>query len=189
MPAVVSMLRAVNVGGHNKVRMEALRSLYESLGLREVETFIQSGNVIFLTEKRDLKRLAATIADGIEHSFAFRPEVILRTAADLRAVLASNPFAARPGLDPTKLLVAFLSREPDREALEKVLGIKADPEELRIEGRELFVYFPNGMARPKLSLALIERTLKTPATGRNWNTVGKLLDIAERLEAPPPARP
>ncbi len=183
------MLRAVNVGGHNKIRMEALRALYESLGLVDVQTYIQSGNVVFRTGERDLARLAGTIAEGIERAFGFRPVVILRTASCLRLVIAKNPFAARRGVDPSRLLVTFLASEPDAEAREKVLKIKAEPEELRIEGRELYTYFPNGMARPKLSMAVVEKALKTPGTGRNWNTVMKLLDMAEKLEAPLAARP
>ena len=179
------MLRGVNVGGHNKIKMDALRALYESLGLLDPQTYIQSGNVVFRTEERDLVRLTKRIEDGIERSFGFRPGVIVRTASELRDVIARNPFATRPAgaIDPSRLLVTFLSGEPGAEAKEKVLKIKADPEELRIEGREIYIYYPNGMARPKLSWALIEKTLRTPGTGRNWNTVTKVLEIAERLEA------
>jgi len=182
MTVVISMLRGVNVGGHNKIKMEALRALYESLGLLNVQTHIQSGNVVFTTKGRDLALLAKRIGDGIEQGFGFRPAVILRTSADLRDVIARNPFAARPDIHPSKLLVTFLSGDPDAEAREKVLGIKVDPEELRIVGRELYVHYPNGMGQTKLPAALIEKTLKTAGTGRNWNTVTKLLEMAEKLE-------
>ena len=183
MTVVISMLRGVNVGGHHKIKMEALRALYESLGLRDAQSHIQSGNVIFRTTGRDFVRLTKLIEDGIERGFGFRPSVIVRTVSELREVIAKNPFAARPGIDPSRLLVTFLARDPGAEARDKVLAIETDPEELRIDGREFFVYFPNGMARPKLPAALIEKILKTPGTGRNWNTVTKLLEIAERLEA------
>jgi uncharacterized protein (DUF1697 family) len=183
MPVVISMLRGVNVGGHNKIRMEALRALYESLELRDPQTYVQSGNVVFRTEKGDLALLARRIEDGIETSFGFRPDVILRTSSELRDVIARNPFAARPSMDPSKLLVNFLTRDPGPEARDEVLKIKADPEELRIDGRELYIYFPNGMARPKLSWPAVERILKTPGTGRNWNTVTRLLEMAGSLEA------
>src|SRR6266487_84902 len=131
------MLRGVNVGGHNKIKMEALRALYESLGLLDPQTYIQSGNVVFRTEERDLVLLTKRIEGGIARSFGFRPGVIVRTASDLRNVIARNPFAARPAgaIDPSRLLVTFLSGDPGAEAREKVLRIKADPEELRIEGR------------------------------------------------------
>jgi uncharacterized protein (DUF1697 family) len=182
MTVVISMLRGVNVGGHNKIKMEALRALYESLGLLDAQTHIQSGNVIFRTRMRDQVLLAKTIENGIEQSFGFRPSVIVRTSSELRDAIARNPFATRPGIDPSRLLVMFLASQPSAEARTKVLGMKIEPEELRLDGREVYIYFPNGMARPKLSWPLIERTLKTPGTGRNLNTVTKLLDMAERLE-------
>ncbi len=183
MAVIISMLRGVNVGGHNKVKMEALRALYESLKLRDAQTYVQSGNVIFGTEERDITRLTKRIEDGIEGKFGFRPDVILRTAAEMRGVIAKNPFAKRRGIEPSKLLVSFLASDPGEEAREKVLQIKCDPEELRIDGRELYIHFPNGIGRSKLSWAALDKALKTPGTGRNWNSVTKMMEIAERLEA------
>jgi len=183
MAVIISMLRAVNVGGHNKIKMEALRALYESLKLRDAQTYVQSGNVIFRTDERDITRLAKRIEDGIERKFGFRPSVILRTAAEMKEVVARNPFAKRCGIAPGKLLVSFLASDPGKEAREKVRQVKCDPEELRIEGRELYIYFPNGMGGSKLSLARLEKTLKTPGTGRNWNSVTKMLAMAEERGA------
>ena len=177
------MLRGVNVGGHNKIKMEALRALYESMKLREAQTYVQSGNVIFRIDERDIALLTKRIEDGIERKFGFRPNVILRTAAEMREVIARNPFAKRRGIEPSKLLVTFLGSDPGAEAREKILQIKCDPEELRIEGRELYIYFPNGIGRSKLSWAGLEKTLKTPGTARNWNSVTKMLEMAENLEA------
>jgi uncharacterized protein (DUF1697 family) len=183
MAVIISMLRGVNVGGHNRIKMDALRALYESLNLRDAETYVQSGNVIFRTEERDAARLAKQIEDGIERKFQFRPVVILRTAAEMRDVVARNPFAKRHGIEPNKLLVTFLASDPGAEAREKVLEVKCHPEELRIHRRELYIYFPNGMGRSKLSSSALEKTLKTPGTGRNWTSVTKMLEMAERSEA------
>ena len=183
MRVLVSMLRGVNVGGHNKIKMEALRALFESLGLRDAQTYIQSGNVIFRSDERDLDCLAERIGDAILRRFGFRPGVVVRTCSDLRSAIARNPFAARPGMEPSRLVVTFLSGDPDQEARDKVLAIKVGPEELRISGRELYIYFPNTIGQSKLSLALVEKTLKTSGTGRNWGTVTKLRDLAEGLEA------
>jgi len=182
MPVIVSMLRGVNVGGHNKIKMDALRELCASLKLRDPQTYVQSGNVVFVAEDRDLVPLARRIEQAIERKFGFRPDVILRTAAELRDAIARNPFASRSGIEPSKLLVTFLASHPSAEARKKVLAIKTDPEELRIDGRELYTYFPNGMGRPKLSWPMVERTLAISGTGRNWNTVTKLLEMAESLE-------
>ena len=183
MVVAISMLRGVNVGGHNCIKMESLRTMYESLGLRDAQTYVQSGNVVFRTAARDLASIAKRIETKIEQTCGFRPVVIVRTPSELREVIRKNPFAKRRGIEPGKLLITFLAAEPSQEVQDKMLDIKSDPEELRIEGLELYVYYPNGMGRSKLSFALIERTLKTPGTGRNWNTVTKLLEMAEKLEA------
>jgi uncharacterized protein (DUF1697 family) len=182
MPVVICLLRGVNVGGHNKVKMDALRSVCESLELQNPRTYVQSGNIVFKTKEKDLTRLAERIGNEIHRKFKFRPEVILRTASDLRSVIARNPFSNRRDIEPGKLLVSFLAADPGAEARQQLLNIKADPEEIHIDARELYIYFPNGQGKTKLSFSLIDRTLKIPGTGRNWNTVTKLLETAEKLE-------
>jgi uncharacterized protein (DUF1697 family) len=182
MAVIISLLRGVNVVGHNKVKMEALRALYESLRLRDAQTYIQSGNVVFRTKETDLDKLARKIENGIEKKFSFRPAVILRTTSELRDVIARNPFANRRDIHPGKFLVTFLAGHPDTDACAKVLKMKIEPEELRIVGREVYIYFLNGQGRSKLSWVMVERTLRVSGTGRNWNTVNKLLEIAEMLE-------
>jgi uncharacterized protein (DUF1697 family) len=182
MKAMISMLRGVNVGGHNLINMAALRALYESLGFSQPLTYVQSGNVVFLTKERGEARVAKRIEDAIEQKFGFRPGVILRTSAEMRDVIARNPFAKRSGIEPAKLLVSFLSSELAPEAREAILKIKVGPEQVKVEPRELYIYFPDGMGRSKLP-PLLDRAQKKTATGRNWNTVSKLLEMAEKLEA------
>src|SRR5262249_15226050 len=116
MPVVISLLRGVNVTGNNKIPMEALRQLCESLGLRGAQTYIQSGNVVFRTNAKDLATLAKRIEDAIEKKFGCRPGVTLRTTAELKNVIARNPFARRRDIEPSKLLVNFfLTTEPSAE--------------------------------------------------------------------------
>jgi uncharacterized protein (DUF1697 family) len=182
MPVFVSLLRGVNVGGAHLIKMDALRALYESLGLRKVETLLQSGNAIFSAQARDRGALAKRIEDAIEKSYAFHIDVILRSSAELKDVLARNPFAARPDIDPAKLLITFLAGDPGADGCVKVRALDIAPEEMHIDGREIYIYFPNGIARPKLSWSQIAKPLKTPGTARNLTTVQKLLAIAERVE-------
>ena len=183
MAVVISLLRGVNLAAHNRVKMDELRALYESLGLEDPRTYVQSGNVIFGTKERDMVRLARRIEKAIEQRFGFSTEVILRTTAELRDAVRRNPFAGRAGINPKSLLVTFLGNAPTPEARDNAMKIKADPEEIRIEGRELYMYFPNGLARPKVSWMAVVKALKTTGTGRNWNSVTKLLEMAEGLEA------
>lgn len=176
------MLRGVNVGGHHKLSMEALRKHCTGIGLEDVQTYIQSGNLVF----RDLGNhatLARRLEDEIEARFGFRPPVVLRTTPELRKVIAKNPFAGRSGIEPSRLLVLFMAVSPARAALDQVLAMPSDPEELRANGRELYIYYPEGMARPTIPLVRIEKALQCSSTGRNWNTVLKLAAMAEALEA------
>jgi len=183
MPAVISMLRGVNVGAHHRIKMEALKKVYEGLGFEDPQTYVQSGNVVFQSKKKNLAAMTAQIEAAIETAFGFHSDVLLRTAAEMRDVVARNPFAGRDGIEPGKLLVDFLASEPTAEAHARILAIPPAPEEFKLDGRELYIYFPNGQARPKLPVASLERALKVPCTGRNWNSVTKMLEMAEQLEA------
>jgi uncharacterized protein (DUF1697 family) len=182
MPAFVSLLRGINVGGNKQIRMEQLRSCYEALGLAGVKTHLQSGNVVFQGGKGEAARLAARLEGAIEKSFAFRPSVVVRTSAELRKVITRNPFPDRAESDPSHLLVMFLAENPGKPAEARLAETNAGPEEFRLSGRELYIYYPNGIGRSKLTNALIEKRLGTVGTARNWNTVTKLLELAEALE-------
>lgn len=183
MPVIICMLRGVNVGGHNKIKMDVLKALCVSLKLKDPQTFIQTGNVIFRTEESDLATLTKRIGDAIQKKIGFRPEVILRTAKELREVIKRNPFAKREGIEPGKLLVMFLAADPGKPAREQALTIATEPEEMHIIRREVYIYFLNGQGRSKLPWPKIERTLGTSGTGRNWNSVTKMLEMAENMEA------
>jgi uncharacterized protein (DUF1697 family) len=181
MIAMICLLRGVNVGGHNMIKMDALRALCESLGHCNVQTYVQSGNVVFQTSERDSVKVGPKIEAAIEKKLGFRPDVILRTTAEMREVIARNPFAKRKGIEPGKLIVTFLDSEPPAEAKAAVQALKPAPEEIRMNGRELYIYFPSGSGRSKL-VPLLSRALKNKGTARNWNTVVKLLGMAEKLD-------
>jgi uncharacterized protein (DUF1697 family) len=182
---MISMLRGVNLG-RRRIKMDALRALFASLKLRNPETYVQSGNVIFEATERDLGKLAKRIEEAIERTFGFHSDVILRTTADLRDMVVRNPVSKRRNIEPGKFTVSFLADDPGEEAREAVRKIKTSPEELWISGRELYIYFPDGQARSKLPLATISKILTTPATLRNWNSVTKMLAIAELKEGRKP---
>jgi uncharacterized protein (DUF1697 family) len=181
MAAIISLLRAVNLGPHNKVKMDTLRELYESLGLRGAQTYVQSGNVVFQTEAKDLARLQKRIENAIEESFGFCTGVVLRSSVELKDIIRRNPFAKRSGIEPNKLVVSFLTGEPGPESKEKIAQIKVGPEEMHLDGRELYIYYAKGIGTSKLTPAVLERALKMSGTARNWNTVTKLLEMAENL--------
>lgn len=182
MTVVISMLRGVNLGPHHRVKMDELRALYERLGLKDPQTHVQSGNVVFKTRQKNLQKLGARIETAIERKLGFRPAVILRTREEMRRAIAQNPFSKRLDINPARLLVTFLGAEPTAEARDAVLGLKTDPEEIHLKGREIYIYFPDGIGRSKLQLPRLEKGCRSAGTARNWNTVTKLLEIAERLD-------
>jgi uncharacterized protein (DUF1697 family) len=179
----VAMLRSVNLPNHQKVNMQALKTLCTSLGLRDAQTYIQSGNLVFRDEDEDPAALSLKLEKAMEARFGFRPVVIIRTASELRKVIAKNPFAGRKAVEPNKLLVVFMDTAPTKQARDKLLAIPCDPEELHINGREIYIYYPDGMARPKIPLVRMEKALQCSSTGRNWSTVKKLLAMAEALDS------
>ena len=171
--------------------MDALRALYESLKFADPRTFIQSGNVIFRTQlphnQKNSAALAGKIQAGIERTFGFRPEVILRTPDELRAAIAATPFPAHRNLHFSKVLVTFLVAAPTAQAASAaqatLLALKGNPEEVHLKGRELYIYFPNGVGQSKLPWSKVEKLLSVTGTARNWSSVTKMLAIAEKMEA------
>lgn len=182
MPVMISMLRGVNLGPHNRIKMDALRDLYQSLQLEDPRTYVQSGNVIFRTREKDAAKLAKKIQTAIEKKFGCSPAVVLRTTAELKKAIAATPFAGRD-LEPGKILVTFLAAEPSPDAQSTLANFKKYPEELHLKGRELYIYFPNGAGRSKLPWSQVERLFKVHGTARNWNSVTQMLAIAEDMEA------
>ena len=180
---MVSLLRGVNLGAHHRIGMEPLRAVYEGLGLRDVRTLLQSGNVLFRSAARDPDRLAARIEKAFEAKFGFRSAVFLRDVSEMREVVAANPFSERTGLEPARLAVIFLAAACDAAARARLAALTGIPEELHAGTRELYVYYTAGMARPVLTGAMLDKALgKIPTTSRNWNTVIKLLALAEEME-------
>ena len=182
MPVLISMLRGVNVGPHNRIKMDALRSLYESLKLENPQTYVQSGNVIFRTREKSIPGLAGKIQTAIQKKLGCCPDVILRTTDEMRKAIAANPFPEKVNEEPGKVLVTFLSVEPPRDAAASLSTLKGFPEELHLKGRELYIYFPNGAGRSKLPWSKIDKLLKVTGTARNWNSVQAILEIAQEME-------
>lgn len=181
MTVYIALLRGVNLARNNRMKMEDLRAVFESLKLRDVQTYIQSGNVVFRAPEQNTAKLATRIEAAIEKAFGFRPPVILRSRDEWREAIARNPYAGRAEIEPNRLLVHFLAAEAGEAAGAKARSLPAAPEELHVFQRELYIYYPNGMARPKLSMAAVKRALGVTGSGRNWNSVLKLLELAERL--------
>ncbi len=182
MPILISMLRGVNLGPHNRVRMDDLRALYESLKFENPRSYVQSGNVVFRTKEKNSPTLAKKIQTAIAKKCGCSPEVILRTTEEMRKAVAANPFPDQTKTEPGKVLVTFLVAEPPAGAESPLEKFKDFPEKIHLSGRELYIYFPNGAGRSKVPWSAIEKLLNVTGTARNWTSVLALLDIAEELE-------
>jgi uncharacterized protein (DUF1697 family) len=171
----VALLRGINVGGRKKIRMADLRALLLSLGYTEVTTLLQSGNAVFVTVDRPPDALATEIEAQIATELGLTVTVMVRTVDDLRRVVEQIPFAVR---DPAKCAVGFLTDPVDLDQIAAIDHSSFAPEELIPGEREIYLYFPNGIGRSKLA-PILARDVLGPVTVRNWNTVSKLLALAE----------
>lgn len=184
MTVYVSMLRAVNVGGTSRLKMDALRAVYESLGLADVRTLLQSGNVLFRSGLKDREALVKRITQEIERQLHLKVDVILRTLAEVATIVERGPVLS-PRADNRKLLVMFLSAVPEaaaQAALLKWHKSKEMKEMVELRGPEIYLYYPDGVGRSKLTGAVIEGKLDTSGTARNWNTLAKLVEAGRALE-------
>ena len=174
MTAFAALLRAVNVGGTSIIKMAELKALCEGIGFGDVRTLLQSGNIVFTARGRD-NDLAKKLADAVEKSHSFRPAIAVRTAAEIADAIKRNPFKAEQKADPRFVVVGFLTDPPLAGAAGRVAAVKgAAGERLKLSGRELYVHYPEGQGRSKVTNAVLERALGVPVTVRNWNTVTKL---------------
>ena len=168
----IALLRGINVGGNHKIPMADLRSWLRAAGVEVISTYIQSGNVVI--EHAPKFEVASRVHDAIEEHSGFDVPVIVRTASELSAIVAANPF---PGVEPTRLHVSFLADAPDAAAKEAAAAQEWTPEEFTVVGREVFLHLPEGMGR---SVMVPRLKLIKSATTRNWNTVLALVELADR---------
>ena len=177
MTAYVAFLRAVNVGGNNRVPMAPLREALTAAGLEEVVTVLQSGNVVFQSRKGETA-VARIVADTIDDAFGLQIGVVIRSGTELAAVAATNPFLdEEPGRDPKTLHVTFLAARPSAAAAAKLDPDRSPPDAFAVEGREVYLSYPGGSGRSRLTLDYIERTLAVTGTARNWRTVQRLAEL------------
>ena len=174
----ISILRGINVGGNRKVLMKDLKSLYEGLGFSMVETYIQSGNVIFESEQElSTTELEVKIQQSITETFGFDVPVIVRPAEEWTQIVSKSPFWKEKDVDIEKLHLTILKQIPSHELVIEIKGMNFQPDRFEIMGSDVFVYCENGYGRTKITNDFFEKKLKIPASTRNWKTVMKLHEL------------
>jgi uncharacterized protein (DUF1697 family) len=175
----VALLRAVNLGAHNKVAMTDLRELLDRLGFEEARSLLQSGNLVFRAARpagASLERLLETEA---EKALQLRTEFFVRSAEEWKKVVAANPFPEEAARDPGHLLVMFFKGMLRADAVSALQAAITGRERVRAVGKQAYIVYPDGIGRSRVTNAFIEKKLGGRGTGRNWNTVLKLGALAE----------
>jgi uncharacterized protein (DUF1697 family) len=177
MKTYIAFLRGINVGGHRQIKMDALKQVHITLGHASVQTYLQTGNVIFQCST-DPEKLIEKLESSYAEAFGFHTDVMLRTPEDLQDVIQNCPFTE--AVEPKYLHIVLLSEKPSESAGETLLKYDG-AEHLELINDTLYVYYTNGSGRSKLNLRWIEKVLEVKGTARNWNTIVKLAEIAETL--------
>ncbi|MGW1676082.1 DUF1697 domain-containing protein [Saccharopolyspora sp. NPDC002376] len=182
MLTCVALLRAVNLGSRGSLAMADLRAAISALGGRDVTTYLRSGNVVFTTAQEDPQVVEQEVRAQLAAELGLDTTVMVRTAAEITAVAEGHPFAEQED-DPAKLHVAFLAAEPDAERAAAMDLPAGAPEQVLLRGRELYLHYPAGAGRSKVTSAYLQRHLGVELTARNWRTVTALAESANAISA------
>jgi len=170
----IALLRAINVGGHNLVAMSDLRQLFADLGFPGAKSLLQSGNVVFESPQAADAEVECRLEKEIAERLGVTADFIVRSAKEWQKIVSRNPFPKQAKKDPGHLLVGFLKSAPSAEGVRSLQSAIQGSEILRGDGKQLYIVYPDGVGRSKLTATLIERKLGVRGTARNWNTVLKL---------------
>jgi uncharacterized protein (DUF1697 family) len=170
----VALLRAVNVAGHGSVSMASLRETVGGLGFTHVQTVLQSGNLVLGRHRRQPAAIERTLERAIQSELGVAADCFVRTGAEWTALVADNPFPEAAVRTPGRLVLMCLKTAPAATEVAALRAAVRGPEVVRANGRHLYLIYPDGMGRSRLTGTLIERVLDTRGTARNWNTVLKL---------------
>lgn len=169
------LFRGINVGGNNIVPMKKLTEVLMSMGCTEVKTYIQSGNVLIEHQESNQSKLSANIADEVEKSFGFKPQVLVLSLDEFTQAARQNPFP-KAELEPKSLHLFFLSQAVQSVDLNDLFLLKKPSESFELVGQVFYLHAPEGIGRSKLA-AKVEKHLGVATTARNWNTLQKLLEL------------
>jgi len=179
----VALLRAINLGAHNRIAMADLRAMLAKLKLHEPQTLLLSGNVIFKSNATSSSDLETQLEAASTKHLKVTTDYFVRSAAEWQAIIEANPFPAEARSDPGHLLMMCLRDAPSPAAVKALQDRIKGREVVKAKGKHAYFVYPDGIGRSKLTIAVIEKALGTRGTARNWNTVLKLGELASAAEA------
>ena len=174
MQKYISLLRGINVSGQKMIKMAELKSAFEELKFKNVQTYIQSGNVIFEDKIQDNSKLSSRIAKMIKEKFGFDVPVTILKGEELSGYFHNNPFLKKRKEDVSLLHLTLFSDEPDQGNVKLLSEIQSEPDEFILSGKAFFLFCPAGYGNTKLTNTTLEKKLKVSATTRNWKTISEL---------------
>lgn len=177
MQRKIGLLRGINVGGKRKILMADLKAMCEKMGLKNVNTYIQSGNLIFNSDRKNAE-LENALENAIAEEFGFEVPVTVRSEKELENSISNNPFFEKT-TDLKRLHLTFLKKEPIRENLEKTLTYSYEPDLFKIEDKDVFIFCAGKYHESKLTNNFFEKQLNVGATTRNWKTILKLSELCK----------
>ncbi len=180
MITYISILRGINVGGHRMIKMDALKKMCADINFTNVQTYIQSGNIVFQSKMTDTQKISKTIQTNIEKLFGFEVPVITLSKIELETVHNANPFTNDKAKDPTFFHVTFLSDKPSKQNADQLKQADFKNDAYAIIDKAIYLYCPDSYSNSKLTNSFIENKLKVTATTRNWKTINELLRIATK---------
>ncbi len=182
MTTYISMLRGINLGPHNRIKMEFLRTSLATIGLDQIRTYVQSGNAVFSCADVPTAKLSEKIERQILKDFGLTVSVISLTADEMKSTIQKNPFVKQSGIDCSKMHVTFLAENPAPSAIKKLEALVAGADQFRYSARAVYLYCPGGYGETKLSNNAFEKLLLVRATTRNWKSVNNLYQMAADID-------
>ena len=178
MTTHIALLRAINVGGTKPIGMADLRDFFGALGFEDVRSLLQTGNIVFRGGTKTGTALERLLESEAEQRLALSTTFIVRTAKEWEAIVAHNPFPKEAAADPAHLVALFLKDAPPATSVKALQAAIQGPEIVSLVAKQLYVAYPDGIGRSKLTIKMTEKALGTSSTGRNWNTVLKIAELA-----------
>jgi len=178
VPTWICLLRAVNLGSHQKVAMPALRTALTDAGFGDVRTYVQSGNVVLASPTRTAARVGEAVRSTIAERLGVDTPVVVRTPADLAAVAAWNPLPEDAEERPQRVYVTYLPSDPPAEMVTELLAADWSPDRVAVRGREVVAAYADGMHASRLERSTLMRRVCADGTARNWRTLRALVDLS-----------
>ena len=175
----VGVLRAINLGSHNKIAMSDLRAMLEKIGFDEPRTLILSGNIVFKSSSSSVDKVEKMLEAASTKHLGVTTDYFVRSAKEWQAIIAANPFPKEAKSDPARLVMMCLRDAPTPAQVKALQDAIKGTELVKAKGKQAYFVYPDGMGRSKLTIKLIEKMLGTRGTARNWNTVLKLGELAQ----------